>query len=770
MGETISNLARLNLLSVASKIFVLQASVNSKRRSGARGYWGRLLVGPVFIGVLFGVAPLGAALGHTGAGPANSYQGEAAASSQITISPASLSFSKQQIWTTSGPKQVRVTNSGSTVLDFVSIVASGDYSQTNNCGTSLQPGASCRLTVTFTPSASGQRLGYVTLSDSDSTVLQTVNISGLGSVPVSKLAVTPAVASVTPAQSEQYQASYNGVGTLKVTWSVDGIAGGNSTVGTISLSGLYSPPSASGPHTVSAALAPNPSVNASARVVVTNSPGVFTWDNDAAHTGQNLNEVVLTTGNVNSTQFGKLFSLEVDGQVYAQPLYVRGVSIPGQGTHNVLYVATENDSVYAFDADGLTTEPLWYVSFINPPSVTTFPWTAVSCMNIGSQVGITGTPVIDPSQGVLYLVAATDENGQLFQRLHALDLTTGAERLGGPVAISASVPGTGAGSVGGMVSFNPVREDQRPGLTLSNGVVYIAWASYCDNTPFHGWMIGYNSSTLQQAAVWNSAPNGNDGGIWQGGASPAVDAFGNLYAMTGNGTFDAESGGLDYGDTLVKFSTASGLTVTDYFTPFDQASDAQNDKDVGSGGPLVIPDQPGAYPHLMVGGGKEGTIFLVNRDDMGGYNPNDNSQIVQSLTGQVGAVFSTPGFWLNNIYYAAVSDYLKQFRLYTDLLSTTPIETGSSKVGYPGATPAISANGAANGIVWIINDGGFQRATPATLYAYDAANVSRELYDSTQAGTRDQAGPAVKFNPPTVVNGKVYVGTNGEVDVYGLLP
>lgn len=715
--------------------------------------------------------PIFAVTGRSAVGPGLLTAAQAPDTSQIVISPASLSFANQRIWTTSAGKVVTVTNSGATAINFVSIIASGDYSQTNTCGSSLQPSASCKVTIKFTPSASGVRTGYVTLNDSDATVLQTVNLSGTGAVPTSNLAISPGVASMTFAQTEQYKATLNGKGTSNVNWSVDGIAGGNSSVGTISTAGLYTPPAVAGPHTISAKVINHTSTTASARLVVTNNAGVFAWDNDPAHSGQNLNEIVLNTGNVNSTQFGKLFKLAVDGQVYAQPLYVQGVSIPGQGTHNVLYVVTENDSVYAFDADGLVTTPLWHVSFISLPGITTFPSSAVNCTNIGSQVGITGTPVIDSSQQVLYVVAATDESGTFYQRLHALDLTTGAERLGGPVAISASVSGGGSGSVGGMVSFNPVTESRRAGLALLNGVVYLGWGSYCDNAPFHGWLMGYNSSTLQQVAVWNSTPNGVDGGMWQGGASPAVDGFGNLYLMTGNGTFDASTGGLDYGDTVARFSTSSGLTVADYFTPFDQLTDMESDGDVGSGGPLLIPDQPGPYTHLLVGAGKEGTIYVVNRDNMGGYDSNNNSQIVQSLTGQLAAVFSTPAFWMNNIYYAGDDDYLKQLQLYNGLLSSAAIEEGSAKVGYPGATPVISANLGADGIAWVVNNGdGVQKNAPAILYAYDAANISRQLYNSSQAGTRDQAGLAVKFNLPTVVNGKVYVGTSGEVDVYGLLP
>ena len=689
----------------------------------------------------------------------------------VSLSPHSLTFAQQAIWTTSTAQQITVTNNSATTLNFLSIVASGDYGQTNNCGTSLAPQMTCVITVTFTPSGSGPRQGYVTLIDSAPTPLQTAGLTGRGAVPVSKLAISPGVASITVGQTTQYQATYNGTVTSTVTWSVDGIAGGNSTVGTISTAGLYVAPAASDSHVISAVTHQTPQSTASAKLFVSNNPGVLTWNVDQAHTGQNLNEIALNTGNVNSTQFGKLFSFKVDGQVYAQPLYVQGVNIPGQGTHNVLFVATENDSVYAFDADGQTTTPLWHVNFLNPPNVSIITSAQVNCNNIGSQVGITGTPVIDLSLGVLYVVVPTNESGQYVQRLHALNIASGTEEFGGPVTITASVPGTGAGSQGtGTVSFNPLRNEQRQGLVLLSDVVYLTWASYCDNNPYHGWTIGYDETTLQQTSVWNSDPNGTRSGLWQSGASPATDAQGNLYVMTGNGTFDASSGGVDYGDSFVQLSTGSGLSVSDYFTPFDQATDAAQDLDVGSGGPLVIPDQSGPYPHLLVGGGKIGTIYLIDRDAMGGYNPSNNNQIVQSLVGAVGGIYSTPAFWQNSIYFAGQGDYVKQFLLYDGRLSTTPIEKSTNQVGYPGATPAISADGTANGIVWVLNTmANFRSGGPVVLYAYDAVNVSRQLYNSSQ-NPGDQAGPTVKFNPPTVVNGKVYVGTNGEVDVYGLVP
>jgi hypothetical protein len=721
------------------------------------------LVGSILLMSL--AAPVGARAA-VAAGPGDKLSG-----TQIGIMPGSLTFPQQQVWTTSGAKTVNVKNTGSTVLNFVSIVASGDYSQTNSCGASLQPAGTCQVTVTFSPSAAGTRTGYITFSDSDPTILQTVDLSGTGAVPASKLTVSPGVASITSAQTEQFSAAFNGVGTSNVTWSVDGVAGGNSTVGTISTAGLYTPPSGSGPHTISAATTQHPSQTASARLVVSNDPGMFSWHNDASLTGQNLNEIVLTTGNVNSTQFGKLFSYTVDGQAYSQTLYVPGVNIPGQGTHNVIYVETQNDSVYAFDADGLTSTPLWHVSFIDPPSVTTISSADVNCTNIGYQVGITSTPVIDPVAGILYVVAATSESTGYVQRLHALDITTGAESLGGPVVISATVPGTGIGSVGGFISFNPLTQEQRAALTLLNGVVYISWASYCDNDPYHGWTMGYNSSTLAQVAVFNSSPNGTRSGTWESGSAAAADAFGNLYVVTGNGTFDASTGGSDYGESYLKFAAASGLIVNDYFTPYDQASDTQFDLDAGSGGPLLLPDQPAPPTHIMVGAGKEGTIYLIDRDSMGGYNPNNNNQILQSLVKALNGEWGAPAFWQNNIYYGgAQKDYLKQFRLYNSLLSTSPIAESANTFKYPGSIPSISANGAADGIVWLIDSSAYGTGKADILYAFDAANVSRELYDTTQAGTRDQAGPAVKFNPPTVANGKVYVGTNGQVDVYGLLP
>jgi len=498
---------------------------------------------------------------------------------------------------------------------------------------------------------------------------------------------------------------------------------------------------------------------------------VLTHRNANTRTGQNTSETTLTL-NLNSATFGKVFSLPTDGYVYAQPLYKSNVSFPGQGVHNVLYVATEHDSVYAFDADGQTTTALWHVSFIDPSAgITTVPSGDVSTTDIVPEIGITGTPVIDPSTGTMYVVAKTKENGSYVQRLHALDITTGAEKFGGPVVIQAAVAGLGDGSSGGTLPFDPLRENQRAALLLSSGVVYVAFASHGDNYPYHGWVLGYNAGTLQQVAVFNDTPNASNGGIWQSGEGPSADASGNLFVISGNGTFDADVGGKDFGDSFLKLSAnAGGLTVVDFFTPFNQASLSANDLDLGTTGPVLLPDQTGtAHPHLALGAGKDGNAYLVDRDNMGHFRPSDNSQIVQTIAISTSGVYGTPGFWESNIYFLAPNDVLKAFQLSGGLLSTNPSSQASTAFGFPGASPAISANGSTNGIVWVLDNSAFATSGPAILYAYDATDVSHELYNSTQVASRDQAGPAVKFTVPTVTNGKVYVGTQNEITVYGLL-
>jgi hypothetical protein len=495
---------------------------------------------------------------------------------------------------------------------------------------------------------------------------------------------------------------------------------------------------------------------------------VATYHNDNLRDGQNTQETILTTANVNSAKFGKLFSYSVDAAIYGQPLYVPNVGIAGQGTHNVVYVATENDSVYAFDADGLNTTPLWQDSLV-AGGASAIPCARKGmCLVLSQTIGITSTPVIDTVGGTIYVLALTQETGgSVVDYLHALDITSGAEKFGGPVVVSASVPGTGVGSAGGMVTFNAEMQLQRPGLLLLNGVVYIAWGSFGDQNPFHGWLMGYNSTTLAQVAVFNTTPNGTRGAIWQAGGGLSADANGYIYAQTGNGTFDANAGGADYGDSFIKFSTASGLSVADSFTPDNQAVLAVKDLDLGAGAGLLLPTQLGSYPDEIVSAGKQGSIYLVDRDAMGGYSSTQNNNI-QTLTGAALGYSNSPAYWNNSLYYHGKSDYLRRYAVQNGKLSAT--STSHSPTTYAqGSTPSVSSNGTTNGIVWAIDAGAPPFTAPAVLHAYNALKPNQELYNSTQAGTRDAAGPGIKFSTPTIANGKVYVGTSNQLDIYGLL-
>jgi hypothetical protein len=513
--------------------------------------------------------------------------------------------------------------------------------------------------------------------------------------------------------------------------------------------------------------------------------GQLSWQNS------NLNEVTLTTTNVNSTSFGKVFSYPVDGSVFAQPLYVPNVTIPGQGVHNVLYVVTEQDGAYAFDADGLTTAPLWYVSFINPAQgITAVPChvlTSNSC-NIAPVVGITGTPAIDTTTGTIYFDTHIDNNGTLYHYLHALDITTGAEKFGAPVLIQASVKGKGIDSSGGFVPFSAQHTLQRPSLLLINGVLYIPYGNH------HGWVLAYNAQTLAQLYVFNTSPNNENSNIWQSGQGLVADSQNNIYFSTSDAKFDANNGtgnNTDYGDTILKLN--SSLQLLDYFTPMDQACRGGNDVDLGSGGPLLVPTQTGPYPDELIFGGKGGTpcdlwtggvyaapLYVINRDNMGKYNATQD-QIPQELQGAPFGYWSSPAYFSTggtNYVYAAgtqadggVGDYLKQYTLSNGLLSTTPLAM-SPKVLPDGATPSVSANVTSNGIVWIAERQESLDTVPGTkpliLQAYDATNVAKLLYSSTQNAARDTAGLETKFMVPLIANGRVYVGTQTEIDTYAV--
>jgi hypothetical protein len=516
--------------------------------------------------------------------------------------------------------------------------------------------------------------------------------------------------------------------------------------------------------------------------------GVLTWHNDVSRTGQNLTETILTPQNVKDTKFGKVFSYSVDGQIYAQPLYVPNVSIAGAGLHNVIYVVTENDSVYAFDADGLNGTPLWQISLINPgKGITPVPCgtdgsSDISC-NVFPYYGITGTPVIDGNSDTMYFVARTAENGTYYQRLHALDITTGAEKFGGPVVIQGSVPGSGAGSSGGIVTYDALADIQRAGLLLVNGVIYIGWAGAA-----HGWIMAYNAQTLAQTAILNTTPNAVLGGVWGSGAGLAADSGGNIYASVGDALFDANTGGVDYGDTVLKMTASLG--IEDYFAPLDQSCRVKNDMDLGSAGVMLLPTQSGANPDELVISGKGGSpcdasgaspIYLLNQNNLGAYNATKD-QAIEEVNGATNGYWSNPAFWQGSssgyVYLAGTTgnagkgDYLKMYTVSNGSISAAPLAQ-STNIFPVGATPSVSSSGTSNGIVWAVERQDTLDTRPgmkaAILYAYDATNVATMLYNSAQLGNRDQLGCGNKFQTPTIANGRVYVGTQTQLDVFGLL-
>ena len=502
---------------------------------------------------------------------------------------------------------------------------------------------------------------------------------------------------------------------------------------------------------------------------------VLTYHNDNGRTGQNLTENILTTSNVNSSTFGKLFVFGVDGLVDAQPLIKTQVNIPGQGIHNVVYVVTEHDTIYALDADngGL----LWSKSLALSGETSSDDR---GCGQVSPEIGITSTPVIDPNagpNGTIYVVAMSKNAHGYYQRIHALDITTGAEEFGGPVLVTASYPGTGDSTQNGSVQFIASAYKERVGLLLLNGTLYTAWASHCDIRPYTGWIMAYavnGQNTLVQTSVLNVTPNGSEGAIWQAGAGIAADDL-NVYFLDANGTFDPTltGGGLpnkgDYGNAFIKLATSGGLQVADYFNTFNTVSESNSDTDLGSGGALVLPDMTdknGTTRHLAVGAGKDGNIYLVDRDNMGKFNASANTGIYQQLSGALpSGEWAMPGYFNNTLYYGGVNAPLQAFAFSKAKLAATASSTSSASYGYPGTTPSISANGQNGGIVWAIqNSGG------GILHAYDATNLANELYNSNQAaGGRDSFGDN-KFVTPTIANGKVYIGTPNSLAVFGLLP
>lgn len=523
------------------------------------------------------------------------------------------------------------------------------------------------------------------------------------------------------------------------------------------------------------------------------SQNVTTQHYNISRSGANTAETTLTASNVKAANFGRLFSQAVDGQIYAQPLYMSGITISGKGTHNVVFVETENDTVYAFDADtngGANAAPLWKASMLDSAhgaasGATSIPNGNVSTTDIMPIIGITGTPVIDPSTGTMYLVSASLEGGNYFQRLHALDITSGAEKFGGPVNLSASVSGNGNGSSGGVLNFDTKWENNRAGLLLLNGFVYTAFASHGDNGPWHGWIFAHNAATLKQTSVWCSSANGLGAGVWMGGSGLAADNLnptgnspgGRLFVATGNGTFDAKTpytNTMDYGDSIVRLHLNNGvMTVADDFTPLNQAALNGADLDVASGGVVILPDQSGAHTHLLMQTGKEGRFYIVDRDNMGGYSTaSDNIAQEIPVNGASGTfpipagLWGMPAFSNNTLYIWGKNDKLKTFPLSAGKLPTAATSVAVQSVGFPSPTPVISSNGSASPIVWSLQTDGFGGGSQAVLRAHDATNITTTLYDS---GTdSDPPGAAVKFTVPTVINGKVYVPTASQLSIYGL--
>ena len=593
---------------------------------------------------------------------------------------------------------------------------------------------------------------------------------GCGTAVVPIISIQPANQTVVVGQTATFSVTATGPAPLKYQWR----KGATPITGATAASYITAATTASDNGSQFSVVVSNPSgqtTSNAATLTVNAATDVLTYHNNNARTGLNPTETMLTTSNVNSATFGKVGFFTTDGLVDAQPLYASNVAVPNNGTHNLLITATENDTVYAFDADSGAT--IWQVSTLKTGET---PSDDPSCPTCLPAIGVNPTPVIDRtrgSNGAIFVVAAsTDGSGNYHQRLHALDLALGAELFAGPVEIQATYPGTGDNSDGTNVVFDPKQYRERCALLLLNGVIYTAWASHYDNRPYTGWIIGYNASTLAQTSVLNVTPNGSQGAIWMSGGGLAADSSGNIYFADANGDFDSTfdandfpSHG-DYGNAFMKLSTSNGLAVADYFEMDNEVQENSEDQDLGSGGTMVLPDLSdgsGHIVHLAVGAGKDTNLYLVNRDSMGKFSEN-NSNVYQELVGALpGGVWATPAYFNNTIYYGSVRYYIQAFTITNGKLSSSATAQTADGFDYPGASPSISANGTSNGILWAVAP-----AHTAVLHAYNATNLN-ELYNSNQAGGRDQFG-GNKFITPTIANGKVFVGTPVGVVAFGLLP
>ncbi len=621
------------------------------------------------------------------------------------------------------------------------------------------PAATGSFTLSVTPGSQSVSIGG---SGSQVTVLATAVSGFSGSVAVtisglpSGVTSSPATLTLTPGVSQ-------GISLQPGATAATG-------PGTVNFTGT------SGSLTASATLALTVSP---ATTMSATGPDVTTYHYDNTREGWNSQETNLTLSSVNSSGFGLLGMYPVDGVVDAAPLYVGGLNLQtGTSVHtdNVVFVVTENDSVYALNA--ATGAQEWKTSVLGTGET---PSDSRNCNQITPTIGITSTPVIDRSYGPnggMFVVGMTkDGAGNYHHRLHALDLTTGAELAGSPTEITASYPGTGASSVNGVVPFLPSQYAERVGLTLLNGTIYMGWTSHCDIAPYTGWVMGYDEATLKQTTVLNLTPNGSDGSIWMSGYGIAADASGNLYFGDANGTLDAgfTASGFpsenDFGNALVKLSTTSGLAVSDYWEPYNTVAESAKDTDLGSGGAMVLPNlttNSGATVQLLVGGGKDGNLYVADRDNMGKFNAAGNTNLYQEIPNAFpNGVWAGPAYFNGTVYYGGVQDVLKAFTITNGMLSPAPTSESATSFAYPGSTPSVSSNGTQDGVVWAVESA---QNAPGVLHAYDATNLAHELYNSNQAANgRDGFGTGNKFITPVVSNGMVFVGTPNAVAVFGLL-
>jgi hypothetical protein len=679
----------------------------------------------------------------------------------LTVQPASVAVTAGQTATFS------VAATGTTPLTY----------QWRKNSTNLSGATAASYTTPVTTIADTGAKFDVVVTNSVGSVTSAQATLTVSSVPVAPTITTqPANQTVTAGQTATFSVAATGTAPLAYQWQKNGTDIPGATSASYMTPVTASADSGALFRVVVSNTVGNVTSNSATLTVnpgTTNSTvDVITYHYDNGRSGQNLNETALTPANVKSATFGKKGEFSVDGKVDAQPLYLSQVTIAGQ-KKNVLYVATEHGSVYAFDADsinGTTSAFLWKTSTLGSGETTS---DNRGCGQVDPEIGITATPVIDRARNAIYVVAMSKNgSGNYFQRLHALDLSTGNELFGGPHTITATYPGTGDNSSGGNVIFDPKQYKERPGLLQINGTIYTTWSSHCDIRPYTSWVMAFSADTLAQTSVLNLVPNGSEGGIWMAGTAPAADTAGNLFFIMGNGDFDTTLNASGFpangncGNCFVKLSTSSGLKLADYFTPHNTVAESNADQDFGSGGGILlvdVTDSGGTTRHLSVGAGKDSIIYVVDRDSMGKFNASTD-QIYQEISGQLGGeVFSMPAFFNNIVYYGAVGDALKAFPVSSAKLAGTPSTQSTHHFGYPGTTPSISANGTTNAIVWAVDNGGI-------LYAFDTANLTTELYNSNQAANNRDHFSGNKFITPVVANGKVYVGTPTSVAVFGTLP